>query len=99
MRPPLLRHGKQVVNITLLIAHMHTAFSLSQALGRVPEILQPADTFLLLNGGVMGFPSLLHTLELFSAPILYCRQSQWQSCAGYHQTLVLINPVGGDDDV
>lgn len=82
VRAQIVREAEQFIDVAFTIADMNTTVGLTQALNRLPEILEPANAFLLLDGntGRIDVPfERGDPFEFLARPEFYGRQSQRQS--------------------
>lgn len=82
MRSGVFGRAKQFVDAALPIADVHTSRGLGEQFGRLPEVLQPAEAFLLLDRYARRIDLLLkcvRSLEFLARPELDRRQSKRQS--------------------
>ena len=89
VRADVLRQAIELVNVAFPIADMNTAFRLSQAVDRLPKILEPAHAFLLFdrNAGRVDLPlERRRSFELLPRPEFHCRQTQRQPLRRYGET-------------
>lgn len=75
----LLRQAIQFVDIAFAVADMNATLRLSEPFDRLPEIVEPSNALLLLDGNAGRVDLLLElgrALEFFPCPELHRRQSQ-----------------------
>src|ERR1700728_585442 len=93
-----LRKTEQLINVALPIADMHAASRITEQLGGLTQVLQPADALLLLNRHARRVDPALQSIgamEFVPAPELDSRQSERQTISRNHQAGVHQNAAVG----
>ena len=98
MRAQFPRKAKQLIYVTLPVADVNATHRITQQLGRLAQILQPADAFFLLDGHTRRIDPALQgigTMKRVPIPKLDCGQTKWQSFASGHEAGMHQDAAGG----
>ena len=98
MRAQLAGKTKQLVDVAFPVCDVHASAGLAEQFRRLPQVLQPANAFFVLNrnaGGIYLAFQRVGAVKLVSGPELDRCKSQRQSDGISHQAGVHQNPATG----